>query len=482
MKYNNFKELEEKIGKLQIASNHLAWDLKINTKDSEKEHVSKRLNELNTKIFQLKNSDEYLNLVTDLINSTEFSGLTPEEQNSILRLQRKIQEYKRVPLDFYRTYDLAITASNDAWEKAKVKNDYQIFKPHLAKVIKLTKELYQYKNPQMNVYDAMLNDYSEGLNTTIVDELFNKLKKELVPLIQKVKTDNVITYEKRISYNELNKAANILLNYIGFDIKHGILGIYPHGFMEKLDVNTSAIAYSYHNDPASFVSTIIHEGGHGIFEQNISDTLNKYSSFTIDFFDLHEAQSRFYENILGRNINFWLPIYDEVNKVLKLDLTVEEFVKLLNQVRPSLIRTDADELTYALHIIVRYEIEKKIFNENVSLDELPSIWCKLMEEYLGVTPKCDNEGLMQDVHWSDASFGYFPSYLLGNIYDGMMLEKIESDLGDVDEILESGNIKKITNYLIDYIYKNGGAYNSIEIFKKLNVNPLINYYKKKYLK
>ena len=202
---------------------------------------------------------------------------------------------------------------------------------------------------------------------------------------------------------------------------------------------------------------------------------------------LHESQSRFYENILGRNINFWKPIWPQMTEMIPelKDVTLEEFYQEINSVEKSFIRTEADELTYCLHVILRYEIEREIFKGNVEVKDLPALWNRKMEELLSITPKNDAEGVLQDMHWSDGSFGYFPSYLLGSIYDGMFLEAIEKDLGSIDDILAAGDIKKITAWLKENIHQYGSTRISSEVLKtvcgkELTAEPLIKYFKKKY--
>ena len=204
---------------------------------------------------------------------------------------------------------------------------------------------------------------------------------------------------------------------------------------------------------------------------------------------LHESQSRFYENILGRNINFWKPIWPQMTEMIPelKNVTLEEFYQEINSVEKSFIRTEADELTYCLHVILRYEIEREIFKGNVEVKDLPALWNRKMEELLSIIPKNDAEGVLQDMHWSDGSFGYFPSYLLGSIYDGMFLEAIEKDLGNIDDILAAGDIKKITKWLNDKIHQYGATRTSKEVLeavchKELSAQPLIRYFKEKYKK
>ena len=331
----------------------------------------------------------------------------------------------------------------------------------------------------------MLNEYEAGLTSDDIDKLFSELKEKILPIIPK--EGGLTSFIKiNASESDVMKCAEFLLDYIGFDMNKGKLGFYPHGFTEKIGNNDVRIAFKKTENALDFVSTIIHEGGHGILEQNVNSNLTKYECMTCEGINaLHESQSRFFENMLGRNINFWIPIYDKVKEMLGLDADINEFVKGLNSPVASLVRTEADELTYCMHIILRYEIERDLFSGKINVDDLPNVWNQKMKEYLGVKVINDKDGVMQDVHWAEGDFGYFPSYLIGSIFDGMFLEIIENDLGSIDEILKSGNIKVITKYLIENIYVNGAAFTGREVLEKLgrsnlSVVPLVNYFYKKY--
>lgn len=483
-------DYQKKISDKEYIVNILNWDLRVNAPKNTKEYLIDVCAKTELEIFNLKTNDEYGILLNNCINSLEFEKLDFKVQSCIKNLKEKYDLNKKVPKDFYEEYTKACNVTNTVWENAKEKNDYEMYKPYLEKIIAMTKKYYGYLYSGMDLYDAMLNEYEKGMTSEVIDKLFDELKTSLVPLIKKLTKDknSSISYSKDYSESELIKCGEYLLNYIGFDMNRGGLGIYPHGFTEKLSLDDVRIAFDHTTDPCSFVSTIIHEGGHGLVEQNMNkDVVSLGNGFLDNLYGLHESQSRFYENILGRNINFWIPIYDDVKKLLKLDIDVEDFVKGLNQVNNGIIRVDADELTYCLHIILRYEIERDIFNDKITVDDLPRVWMKKMKEYLDVEVPNDSLGLMQDVHWSEGLFGYFPSYLLGNIYDGMFLECIEDNLGNVDEILRSGNIKNITNYLKENIYKDAGTYTSKEVIEKLcgreiSAKPIIDYFYKKYNK
>ncbi len=485
MKLEKLRKYQKEIFDLQHCINVIGWDLRISTPRDEKEEVVALISGLEDKLFKLQTNNDYEILLKGAIESDEFKELSLSEQRYINNLLKNYYKKVNVPNDFYIEYTEFLHKSTIVWEEAKKNNDYNIFKPYLEKVIELTKKYYSYINFDGDLYDVMLNEYEAGLTSDDIDKLFSELKEKILPIIPK---EGGLTNFIKINASESDvmKCAEFLLDYIGFDMNKGKLGFYPHGFTEKIGNNDVRIAFKKTNNALDFVSTIIHEGGHGILEQNVNSNLTKYECMTCEGINaLHESQSRFFENMLGRNINFWIPIYDKVKEMLGLDVDINEFVKGLNSPVASLVRTEADELTYCMHIILRYEIERDLFSGKINVDDLPNVWNQKMKEYLGVEVINDKDGVMQDVHWAEGDFGYFPSYLIGSIFDGMFLEIIENDLGSIDEILKSGNIKVITKYLIENIYVNGAAFTGREVLEKLGRNnlsvvPLVNYFYKKY--
>ncbi len=485
MKLEKLRKYQKEIFDLQHCINVIGWDLRISTPRDEKEEVVALISGLEDKLFKLQTNNDYEILLKGAIESDEFKELSLSEQRYINNLLKNYYKKINVPNDFYIEYTEFLHKSTIVWEEAKKNNDYNIFKPYLEKVIELTKKYYSYINFDGDLYDVMLNEYEAGLTSDDIDKLFSELKEKILPIIPK--EGGLTSFIKiNASESDVMKCAEFLLDYIGFDMNKGKLGFYPHGFTEKIGNNDVRIAFKKTDNVLDFVSTIIHEGGHGILEQNVNSNLTKYECMTCEGINaLHESQSRFFENMLGRNINFWIPIYDKVKEMLGLDVDINEFVKGLNSPVASLVRTEADELTYCMHIILRYEIERDLFSGKINVDDLPNVWNQKMKEYLGVEVINDKDGVMQDVHWAEGDFGYFPSYLIGSIFDGMFLEIIENDLGSIDEILKSGNIKVITKYLIENIYVNGAAFTGREVLEKLgrsnlSVVPLVNYFYKKY--
>ena len=487
MKERIYSYLEE-IDKLQYLVIMLRWEMDTIAPKKSQKYLIDVSNRYEMEIYKLTTSIEYIKLVEDFIKSKEFKDLSYEEKEYFKSLKEEYYKFRNVPEHFYEEYTRLKNESLNAWVDAKNRNDYQVFKPYLVKIIDKTKEYYKYmyKDKEINnLYDLMLNEYEKGIDTKFLDKIFGELKKEIIPIIKNLKLKELTPLKGKYDDSDLYMISKYLLDYIGFDNSRGALGIFTHGYTTKLNNDDVRIAFSNKSDIVDHMMTIIHEGGHGIFEQNIDQGLKEIPFYNIDKVALHESQSRFYENILGRNINFWRPIYKEIKTMIDINLSLEEFMEYLNNAHPSLIRTKADELTYCMHIIIRYEIEKEIFNGNIDLDNLDKIWNKKYKEYLGIQSDNDRDGILQDMHWSDGSFGYFPTYLLGTIFDGMLLEAVNSKLGDVDKLLSEGKIMAISAFLVQNIHKYGGAYSIREVSKKicskdLEITPIVKYFKDKY--
>ena len=483
---NNLKEILDKIGMYKYTTAVLRWEMDTVAPKSSYSYLIDVSSKYELKAFKLSTSCEYINALNSVINSSEFKNKELLEQTYLLDLKDEYEKTKRIPEDFYEEHTKLCSNSLNAWVEAKEKSDYEIFKPYLIKVIESTKKLYNYMYPNCsNIYDCMLNDYEKNITSDFIDNLFNELKEGIIPIIKNLKENKTVKLQKKYTNEQLIHLSKYLLNYIGFDNNRGNLGIYTHGYTMKLNNNDIRITFSNTPNITDVISTIIHEGGHGIFEQNVSNILTKYPTYEVNKCGLHESQSRFFENILGRNKNFFIPIYNELCKSLDINISLDEFIKMFNISKPSKIRTEADELTYCMHIIIRYEIERDIFNGNIDLDELPNIWRKKYKDYLGVEITNDKDGILQDMHWSEGAFGYFPFYLIGTIFDGMLLDDINKKLGNIDELLKNNQIKEITKYLNNNIHTFGGIYNINEVSNRLfnsdlKVNPIINYFKTKY--
>ena len=243
----------------------------------------------------------------------------------------------------------------------------------------------------------------------------------------------------------------------------------------------------YESDPLSAVFSTIHEGGHAIYEQNIKDEISKTILGEGTSMGVHESQSRMYENMFGRNLNFWIPVYPKLQEKFPEELgsiSLEKFYRIVNDSKSSLIRIEADELTYPIHVLIRYELEKEIFETDVDVNELPKKWADKYEEYLGIRPETFREGVLQDVHWSGGSFGYFSSYALGSAYASQFYHAMCTEF-DVEKELKSGSFERINTYLRENIHQYGKYKNPEELImdttkEKFNPNYYINYLREKY--
>jgi carboxypeptidase Taq len=348
------------------------------------------------------------------------------------------------------------------WQNAKKASDFSLFKDSLEAVRDVTLEQLDkwYKKPNFaTTYDAVFNEYEKDITSADLDNWFNAFKTEMIPFLKKiVKSKKKIRTDflsREVSIEQQKKISDLVLNKIGFNFDKGLLAESEHPFTEQMTKNDVRITTHYY--PTAFqysMYSCIHEGGHALFMQNGNPTA--YDRFCDNkSLSKHESVSRFYENVLCSSEEFIFGIFDELKEIIPNvlnDVTPRELYEALNEVKPTLIRTEADELTYTFHIIIRYEIEQMILNKEVSIDELPEIWNKKYKEYLGITPPNDREGILQDMHWS-SGFGYFPTYAIGNMLNAMYFKDLveEEDFNALDD-LSKCNFKRINKWMKDWVF------------------------------
>lgn len=485
------KDHMKKIEQYQTIENLLYWDLATMTPEKGVDSKAEAIGYFSTEAFRLSTSEEYGALLKELSSPETYEALDDAIKVTVRRELRDYERFCRVPEDFYTEYVTLKARSQKAWETAKKASDFSIYCPYLDKIILMTKQYVRYMEPDQKPYEVLLDMFEEGIDSQTIDRIFTELKEGLRPLLKKIRESgqpDLSAMKGNYPVSGQKKLQDLLLSYMGFDFTKGTTAESEHPFTSEIGSGDIRITNHFREeDPLAAIFSAIHEGGHAIFDQNIDTAYKHTSVMQVNMMGLHESQSRFYENILGRNPNFWIPVYDKLEEFLPdfRKIPFDTFCKAINFVQPSMIRIDADEVTYCLHIILRYEIERAIFNDEVTTKELPKLWNDKMEELLGIRPSCDAEGVLQDTHWSDGSFGYFPSYLLGSVYDGMFLEAVEKDLGSIDQLLSQGKIMEITNWLNTNIHQYGSLYTSHEVIKRLcgkevSAKPLLDYFYKKY--
>jgi len=367
-----------------------------------------------------------------------------------------------------------------------------MFKPYLEKLVAFNKKFIEYWGYSGNKYNTLLDMYEPGVTVEIIDQVFGELRDVIVPLVKKItasenkpKTDFLFhTFPK-----EKQKEFGVkILEQMGYDFNSGRLDETVHPFATGLNPGDVRITTRY--DEEDFRMAIfgtIHEGGHALYEQNISKDLIGTPLCTGTSMGIHESQSLFYENILARDRAFWERNYELLKEYAdgQFDqVSLDEFYRAINEAKPSFIRIESDDLTYALHIIIRYEIEKGLFNDEIQVEDLPQVWNDKYEEYLGIRPSTNAEGVLQDVHWSGGSFGYFPSYALGYMYAAQLKHAMLKDLPDYEELLRNGDLLPIKNWLTENVHQYGKTKEPLEIIKLatgegLSAKYLANYLQEK---
>ena len=398
------------------------------------------------------------------------NGLTEVEKGIVKELKKNYEHLEKIPEKEYQEYSELQALGASRWAEAKNADDFGKFLPTLKSLIEYTKKFAGYRaKAGEKLYDVLLNDFEEGFNQEILDKFFDKLKETIVPLLKKIKEKPQVEYDflfKSYPVEKQKEFSKFVSEYLGFDMERGVIAESEHPFTNNLHNKDVRITnHFYDNNLESAIFSIIHETGHGIYEMNIPDELTQTPVGGGSSMGLHESQSRFCENIIGRSKAFWESIYTKLVEAFPEqlnDVEIDKFITAINRAEAGLIRTEADELTYSLHILVRYEIEKKIFNEDYPIEKLPELWDDLYEEYLGVRPTSYKDGILQDIHWAGGSFGYFSSYALGNAIGAQLYHQMKKEM-DFDGLLRKGEISKIIGWLKEKVHKYGKLKNTNEI-------------------
>ena len=440
-------------------------------------------------------SDEFWNHITRLSKESILPSLSTEDQHVLKRLHRDVEKSRKIPEDFVKRSAKITTMAYPAWQKARTKSDFSIFRPHLEKIIELQKEYCGYRDLPGPRYDTLLDDYEEGMSTEKLRKEFTVLKKKLKTLLDQILTSK--TYQQQhspslhFSKHMQQQLSQQIFNQMNLPQDASRIDESTHPFTTSLGNDDVRITTNYEreNPLFSFFSTI-HEAGHALYELGMPT--GKYKDTAIadsPSLGLHESQSRFWENMIARSKPFWENYYVEFNKQAGNQLNNISFnvwYHHINKVKPSLIRVEADELTYCLHVILRFEIESELMAEKLTVSELPQVWNEKMEESLGITPPTDKEGILQDMHWSGGAIGYFPTYAIGTIYAAQLFKQLEKDHPQTIEEIKKGEFNQILNWLRTHVHQYGRMMMAEEIIKKtcgegLNAEVFISYLKEKYL-
>ena len=418
------------------------------------------------KLFSAPETGELLDFLWEQREELDKLHLREVEE-----LRRSYAQLTRIPADEYMEYAMLTNEASDVWHRAKEQDDFELFRPVLEKLVAFNIKFAGYYDPSKAPYDALLNEYERGVDTAYLDGFFATLRERIVPLIhaigEKEQPDDSFL-RRHYPVEAQRKFSDYLMEVLGLDRAHCTIGETEHPY--TLNFNNKDVRITTHyfeNDVGNSMYSVIHEGGHAKYELGICDEVQYTSQAGGVSMGVHESQSRFYENLIGRSRPFIEAVFPKMKEFFPeqlADVTAEQFYRAVNKAQPSLIRTEADELTYCLHIMVRYEIEKQLIGGTLAVKDVPATWNRLYQEYLGVDVPDDRSGCLQDSHWSGGAFGYFPSYALGSAYGAQMLKNMEADI-DVWGPVSRGDLSGVSEWLREKVHQYGGLLKPADVVK-----------------
>lgn len=466
--YNDTNKKLKVFGLMNFLS---SWDAETEAPDGAILYRGETLGDMSEMYYELANGTEYKTAIDVLYeNANELDDVL---KNEIEKAKKDSDKLAKIPVEEYVEHQKLMNEAYPMYVKAKNTDDYEAFKPYLEKIVEFSRKYVKWQDSEdLHGYDILLDEYEDEMSESEYDRFFGLLKEKLVPFIQKVCEKEDKLNEKltkgHFSNEKQKEFCEYLRNVMCFDKDYTVIKESEHPFTSGFGNKDVRITNHYYEDNiSSSIFSAIHEMGHGLYELQVSDEIDKTMSGGGASMAMHESQSRFMENMVGRSEAFWKVHYNKLKEIFGKELdgvTLSDFVKYVNHVEKSLIRTEADELTYPMHIIVRYEIEKELIAGKVTVEELPSVWNEKYKEYLGVDVPCDKEGVLQDVHWAGGSFGYFPTYALGSAYAAQIYHAMNKDI-DIEKSLEKRDISEMAKWLKDHLHKYGASKKPKELLK-----------------
>jgi len=463
---------QEKVAAYTLALTTLSWDAFTIAPKKGAPYRNKMASYLSGELFSITTAPEVIECI-EAMSKLDYDEVTNRE---IAQMKKEIDKTRYIPKDVYVAYNNLVRDANDVWEEAKSTSNYALFKPVLKQLIDQTKQIIAYRKDSRSVYNQLLDDFETNMSTKEYDAFFDKLRSDIVPLIKQIKDKNLkrpAWLSEKVPLDQQAKVVERLAQFLNYSKDAGQISLSVHPFSQDFSAHDNRVTVRYlENNFTSSIFALIHEVGHATYNGQVNEAYDgRYIRKSMTF-GLHESQSRFLENMLGRSKAFWESLYPEVQEMVPLlkKVSLDEFIAGINFVEPSLIRIEADELTYPLHIMVRYEIEKGLFDGSLGVEGLDKVWADKMEAYLGVRPANAAEGVLQDVHWSGAMFGYFPTYALGSAYSAQWMKALRQDV-DVEKALRTNDFATIKAWLASHIHTHGGVYEPKELLIAVTGEP-----------
>ncbi len=489
MSYALYQEITQKAADLNNAAAVLGWDQETYMPPKGYAARGRQLATLATQAHSLLTSDSYGALLKEL-NATQ--DLTDVQAANVRLSLEDYEKAARLPEDFVAKLTQASSTALHAWTQARKQKDYSIFAPELKQMIELKKQQTELYGYNAHPYDSLLDDYEKGATTGLLDGVFSQLRNDLPPILSAIagapQVDDSI-FSQHFPRDLQWSFSLDVLKAIGYDFDAGRQDYSEHPFTTSFaptDVRVTTRVSE--NDLASLLWSSIHEGGHALYEQGLPDTQYGMPLGAAASLSIHESQSRLWENCVGRGLSFWKHFYPVLQHRFPDQLggvSLDAFYAGMNKVQPSLIRTEADELSYHFHVMIRYEIEKGLLEGSIAVEDLPAVWNEKYRQYLGITPPDNVQGILQDVHWSHGSFGYFPTYSLGSFYAAQFWEEANKVLPNLRDEIEGGRFESLLHWLRQGVHLHGRRYRSEELCqqltgRRLDMSSFMRYAREKY--
>jgi len=487
--YDTFKKKMQRIADLNNTASVLSWDQETYMPELGAEHRSQQQATLAGISHTMSTEKELGELLKKL---SDDKTLTPGQQKNVALTLKDYEKRKKYTTEFVEKISQTVSQCFVAWQKAKHENNFSLYAPHLEKLVELKREESEFLGYEKHPYDAQLDMYEPEATTAQLEKLFGGVREKLVAFVNIIKSqpqNNDDFMYKHFPKDKQWDYGIMLLKQMGYNFKAGRQDLSTHPFstsFSPLDVRVTTRMNE--NDLSEMMWSCIHEGGHALYEQGMPVEEYGLPGAEAISLSIHESQSRLWENNVGRSLNYWKHNFKSLQNTFPdqlKNLGAEDFYKAMNIVKPSFIRTSADELTYHFHVMVRFEIEKALFEKSVNVKELPELWNAKYKEYLGVDVPSDAKGVLQDIHWSHGSFGYFPTYSLGSFYAAQFYAQAKKEIQGLENEISNGNMKPLLSWLREKVHKHGRHFTSEELCiaitgEKLNFDHFMNYANEKY--
>jgi carboxypeptidase Taq len=489
---NELLKLIHEINDLESLRSLAHWDQQTVMPEGASEARSNQLATLQGLIHERWTASQLAKLLDELEPVVKHEPYTDADRGLLHEARRTYDRSSKLPRQLVEEIERTQIISHMAWERARVQNDFAGFAPHLQRTIGFQRELADRYGYQENRYDALLDSFEPGLTVKKVERLFAPIREVGISLLKRIQASKQVDtsiFERDFSQALQTQLAEKLLLNAGYDFTRGQLAVSTHPFTSGLSAPQDVRLTVRFNSLPGLIAVALHEGGHALYEQGVSANLLRTPLAGGASYGIHESQSRLWENIVGRSEPYWHGQYALIREFFPQefkDVSVEDFVRAFNRVEASLIRVEADEVTYNLHILIRYELEQAMVNGEISVESLPRLWNEKYRAYLGVEPDSDVNGVLQDVHWT-SDFGYFPSYTLGNLYSAQIYQTLRKTFPDFNQRLAGGDTSFLLTWLQEQIYQFGVIYQPEDLLQRVtgeepNPQYLVQYLTEKFSK